>query len=498
MFEGSTDLVLYLADTIFISSILLMSLISARFLTSLDIWDRNFQYPLRGSFGHDSSVVVRQGTLSQIVVVCLQDVSMSLDTERCQEDRTGLLRSESSLVRESTLFQRNPSCGHIIPICPVGILQRLVDVGNKSGLEYNEWSMMLDGLIANWGTFIAALMCLGGLVEMLVDFWNSPQPWQQSPWFLDHFKVSNSCKMWLPCELWRFSLQSQNLRWVWYLWRSTTREGEFLKSGGCQAFKSSPSIFEIKMLQNWGHKLIHYKHMMHMKSRWPLVYFWCKKKTAHGSRVIDAPSVLPGRLSGEVPLGLLVSKLQCEKMILRVANIFFMKETQTKNWGNNFHCYSVWEARPNFFTSSSPWSTSIIRCPSSILHHHDELLDFHVTLLGRKTYPLKVPALLSRWFSIRRAYVRFLDKRSSVSSEWNFFTSVSSLPILPQMPGYLRWVFGSPRALWVLECVPYATGAWYSFGPGWIHSVPWSSDLAADLHDIESSSISCIWVLMSM
>lgn len=109
-----------------------------------------------------------------------------------------------------------------------------------------------------------------------------------------------------------------------------------------------------------------------------------------------------------------------------------------------------------------------------------------------------MPALLSRWFSIRRAYVRFLDKRSSVSSEWNFFTSVSSLPILPQIPGYLRWVFGSPRALWVLECVPYATGAWYSFGPGWIHSVPWSSDLAADLHDIESSSISCIWVLMSM
>lgn len=398
-----------------------MSLISARFLSSLDIWDRNFQYPLRGSFGHDSSVVVRQGTLSQIVVVCLQDVSMSLDTERCQEDRTGLLRSESSLVRESTLFQRNPSCGHIIPICPVGILQRLVDVGNKSGLEYNEWSMMLDGLIANWGTFIAALMCLGGLVEMLVDFWNSPQPWQQSPWFLDHFKVSNSCKMWLPCELWRFSLQSQNLRWVWYLWRSTTREGEFLKSGGCQAFKSSPSIFEIKMLQNWGHKLTHYKHMMHMKSRWPLVYFWCKKKTAHGSRVIDAPSILPGRLSGEVPLGLLVSKLQCEKMILRVANLFFYEGNPNKKLRQNnplLQCFS----KAHDIESSSPLSTSIIHYPSSILHHHDKILDFHVPS-WELTYQ---PPSRHFWrlFSIRRANVRFLDKRSSVSSEWNLNISL--------------------------------------------------------------------------
>lgn len=43
--------------------------------------DRNFQYPLRGSFGYDSSVVVGQGTLSQIVVVRLQDVSMYL--HRC-------------------------------------------------------------------------------------------------------------------------------------------------------------------------------------------------------------------------------------------------------------------------------------------------------------------------------------------------------------------------------------------------------------------------------
>lgn len=271
---------LYLANTIFVSSILLMSLISARFLSSLDIWDRNFQYPLRGSFGHDSSVVVRQGTLSQIVVVCLQDVSMSLDTERCQEDRTGLLRSEIQVVDISFQFAQTESYSGLLMLA-------------TKWLEwYDEWSMMLDGLIANWGTFIAALMCLGGLVEMLVDFWISPQPWQQSPWFLDHFKVSNSCKMWLPCELWRFSLQSQNLRWVWYLWRSTTREGEFLKSGGCQAFKSSPSIFEIKMLQNWGHKLIHYKHLMHMKSheRWPLVHFWCKKKAAHGSSGKDDSS----------------------------------------------------------------------------------------------------------------------------------------------------------------------------------------------------------------
>ena len=90
----STDLVCTLlilwfkAWCVFVSGILWMSLISARFLSSLDIWDRNFQYPLRGSFGHDSSVVVGQGTLSQIVVVRLQDVSMSLDTERCQADRT--------------------------------------------------------------------------------------------------------------------------------------------------------------------------------------------------------------------------------------------------------------------------------------------------------------------------------------------------------------------------------------------------------------------------